>query len=51
MNECFQGYNFDTVIYVWFDNFSQLPNLKSITKLRGMAHGLMTAVFVTALSG
>jgi len=29
----------------------ELPNLKSITKLRGMAHGLMTAVFVTALSG
>ncbi|KAK3780862.1 hypothetical protein RRG08_019813 [Elysia crispata] len=29
----------------------QLPDVKSITRLRGLAHGVMTAVFVTALSG
>lgn len=28
-----------------------LPNTKQIAKLRGMSHGLMTLVFVTALSG
>lgn len=29
----------------------QMPDVKSISKLRGLAHGVMTAVFVTALSG
>lgn len=28
-----------------------LPDVRSINKLRGMAHGVMTAVFITALSG
>ncbi|GFR86766.1 cytochrome c oxidase assembly protein COX15-like protein [Elysia marginata] len=28
----------------------QMPDVKSISKLRGLAHGVMTAVFVTALS-
>ena len=28
-----------------------LPDVKSISRLRGLAHGIMTAVFVTALSG
>ncbi|RUS76320.1 hypothetical protein EGW08_015908 [Elysia chlorotica] len=29
----------------------QMPNVKSVNRLRGLAHGVMTAVFVTALSG
>ncbi|XP_059176667.1 cytochrome c oxidase assembly protein COX15 homolog isoform X2 [Physella acuta] len=29
----------------------QLPDVRSIAKIRGIAHGVMTAVFVTAMSG
>jgi hypothetical protein len=29
----------------------QMPSTKQISKLRGMSHGLMFLVFVTALSG
>ncbi|XP_055878932.1 cytochrome c oxidase assembly protein COX15 homolog isoform X1 [Biomphalaria glabrata] len=29
----------------------KLPDVRSVAKLRGMAHGVMTAVFVTAMSG
>ncbi|KAH9520117.1 Cytochrome c oxidase assembly protein cox15 [Bulinus truncatus] len=29
----------------------KLPDVRSVAKLRGMAHGVMTAVFITAMSG